>query len=280
MRFLIVLAMAFSCALTLSAQPDKALDARRAQFRDAIQAEWEYTPAHVDPSSRPTSATPRYNDQLGRLLAAKPSPRKSSTPSSSSSCLRPSTPPASPTTRRSTSSSWCAACATVHRRRKVQRLADAGEPVRRSAPRLRIHAVADAIHLGEGLRELHCAAAPDSAGAGAGHGQHEARHGQPADAAEVPAGESGGAGAERRRRSRRQESVHPAGAEVSRRHFRRRPETPARGSHQGREDGNQSRLREVRGLREERLRPQGPHRDGRVVAARRRRALPARRQAA
>ncbi len=64
MRFLIVLAMAFSFALTLSAQPDKALDARRAQLRDAIQAEWEYT-LRTSPEFATYVGDPRYNDRLG-----------------------------------------------------------------------------------------------------------------------------------------------------------------------------------------------------------------------
>lgn len=53
------------CGLTLSAQSNNnsSLDARRAQLRDAIQAEWEYT-LHTEPEFATVIGDNRYNDRL------------------------------------------------------------------------------------------------------------------------------------------------------------------------------------------------------------------------
>ena len=64
MRFLTVLTLAFSLALVLTAQTSKTLDARRAQLRDAIQAEWEYT-LRTSPEFATYVGDTRYNDRLG-----------------------------------------------------------------------------------------------------------------------------------------------------------------------------------------------------------------------
>jgi len=64
MRFLVLAFVVIACAVGLFAQSSKALDARRAQLREAIQAEWEYT-LRTHPEFATSIGDPRYNDRLG-----------------------------------------------------------------------------------------------------------------------------------------------------------------------------------------------------------------------
>jgi len=64
MKFLVALSIVLCCSVTLSAQGSKNLDARRAQLRDAIQAEWEYT-LRTQPEFATYIGDTRYNDRLG-----------------------------------------------------------------------------------------------------------------------------------------------------------------------------------------------------------------------
>src|SRR5271169_1861609 len=64
MRLFLAAFLALACAITLSAQSSKTLDARRAQLRDAIQAEWEYT-LRTYPEFATYVGDTRYNDRLG-----------------------------------------------------------------------------------------------------------------------------------------------------------------------------------------------------------------------
>jgi uncharacterized protein (DUF885 family) len=57
------LLLILTCAATLVAQNPSTLDARRAQLRDAIQAEWEYT-LRTYPGFATTIGDNRYNDRL------------------------------------------------------------------------------------------------------------------------------------------------------------------------------------------------------------------------
>ncbi len=63
-RYYVALSLALACAVTLSAQNSKSLDARRAQLRDALQAEWEYS-LRTHPQMATYVGDPRYNDRLG-----------------------------------------------------------------------------------------------------------------------------------------------------------------------------------------------------------------------
>jgi len=69
MRFLVLAFVVIACAVGLFAQSSKALDARRAQLREAIQAEWEYT-LRVNPEFATSVGDNRYNDKLGDYSAA------------------------------------------------------------------------------------------------------------------------------------------------------------------------------------------------------------------
>ena len=64
MKFLFALSLMLACSLALSAQSNKNLDARRAQLRDALQAEWEYT-LRTHPEFATYVGDTRYNDRLG-----------------------------------------------------------------------------------------------------------------------------------------------------------------------------------------------------------------------
>ena len=65
MRLLVVASILCTFAVTLSAQATSAtLDARRAQLRDAIQTEWEYT-LRTYPEFATYTGDTRYNDRLG-----------------------------------------------------------------------------------------------------------------------------------------------------------------------------------------------------------------------
>ena len=64
MRLFLAAFLALACAITLSAQSSKNLDARRAQLRQALQAEWEYT-LRTYPEFATYVGDPRYNDRLG-----------------------------------------------------------------------------------------------------------------------------------------------------------------------------------------------------------------------
>jgi len=64
MKFLFALSLMLACSLGLSAQSNKSLDARRAQLRDALQAEWEYT-LRTHPEFATYVGDTRYNDRLG-----------------------------------------------------------------------------------------------------------------------------------------------------------------------------------------------------------------------
>ena len=65
MRLLVVASILCAFAVALSAQATSAtLGVRRAQLRDAIQAEWEYTLSTFPEFATYTGDT-RYNDRLG-----------------------------------------------------------------------------------------------------------------------------------------------------------------------------------------------------------------------
>src|SRR5206468_13041645 len=64
MKFPFALTFALALAAALSAQTSKTLDARRAQLRDAIQAEWEYN-LRTFPEFATYVGDTRYNDRLG-----------------------------------------------------------------------------------------------------------------------------------------------------------------------------------------------------------------------
>ena len=64
MRVFFAVLLAIVCTTSLAAQNSKSLDARRAQLRDAIQAEWEYT-LRTQPEFATYVGDTRYNDQLG-----------------------------------------------------------------------------------------------------------------------------------------------------------------------------------------------------------------------
>ena len=64
MRLFLAAFIALACLASLSAQSNKTLDARRAQLRDAIQAEWEYT-LRTYPEFATYVGDTRYNDRLG-----------------------------------------------------------------------------------------------------------------------------------------------------------------------------------------------------------------------
>ncbi len=68
MKFLVALTLAIICTATLSAQGSKTLDTRRAQLRDALQAEWEYN-LRTHPQMATYVGDPRYNDRLGDYSA-------------------------------------------------------------------------------------------------------------------------------------------------------------------------------------------------------------------
>ncbi|HVP50020.1 MAG TPA: DUF885 domain-containing protein [Candidatus Bathyarchaeia archaeon] len=69
MRFLVLALVVIACAVGLFAQSSKGLDARRAQLREAIQAEWEYT-LRTHPEFATFVGDNRYNDKLGDYSAA------------------------------------------------------------------------------------------------------------------------------------------------------------------------------------------------------------------
>lgn len=64
LRVYVTLFLALVCVVTVSAQTSKTLDARRAQLRDAIQTEWEYT-LRTSPEFATYVGDTRYNDRLG-----------------------------------------------------------------------------------------------------------------------------------------------------------------------------------------------------------------------
>ena len=64
MRVFFAVLLAIVCTASLAAQDSKSLDARRAQLRDAIQAEWEYT-LRTQPEFATYVGDTRYNDRLG-----------------------------------------------------------------------------------------------------------------------------------------------------------------------------------------------------------------------
>src|SRR5260370_34833172 len=64
MRFPFAFVLSLAIAVALSAQTSKSLDARRAQLRDAIQAEWEYN-LRTNPEFATYVGDTRYNDRLG-----------------------------------------------------------------------------------------------------------------------------------------------------------------------------------------------------------------------
>ena len=64
MRLLVVASIVCAFAAPLPAQNNTSLDARRAQLRDALQAEWEYT-LRTNPKFATYVGDNRYNDRLG-----------------------------------------------------------------------------------------------------------------------------------------------------------------------------------------------------------------------
>jgi len=68
MRFLVAAIVILACAGSLYAQSNTSLDALRAQLRDALQAEWEYT-LRTQPEFATYVGDPRYNDRLGDYSA-------------------------------------------------------------------------------------------------------------------------------------------------------------------------------------------------------------------
>ena len=64
MRVFLAVLLAIVCTASLATQNSKSLDARRAQLRDAIQAEWEYT-LRTQPEFATYVGDTRYNDRLG-----------------------------------------------------------------------------------------------------------------------------------------------------------------------------------------------------------------------
>jgi uncharacterized protein (DUF885 family) len=64
MRLLVVASIVCAFAVPLPAQNNTSLDARRAQLRDALQAEWEYT-LRTNPRFATQVGDNRYNDRLG-----------------------------------------------------------------------------------------------------------------------------------------------------------------------------------------------------------------------
>ena len=64
MRVFLAVLLAIVCTASLATQDSKSLDARRAQLRDAIQAEWEYT-LRTQPEFATYVGDTRYNDRLG-----------------------------------------------------------------------------------------------------------------------------------------------------------------------------------------------------------------------
>ncbi len=64
MKVLVAMFLVLACFASLSAQTSKSLDARRAQLRDAIQAEWEYS-LRENPEFATYVGDTRYNDRLG-----------------------------------------------------------------------------------------------------------------------------------------------------------------------------------------------------------------------
>ena len=69
MKFFTVLALAVVCTASLAAQsPKNSLDARRAQLRDALEADWEYT-LRTSPTFATYVGDNRYNDRLGDYSA-------------------------------------------------------------------------------------------------------------------------------------------------------------------------------------------------------------------
>ena len=159
-RFYVALSLVLAFAIMLSAQTSKSLDARRAQLRDAIQAEWEYN-LRTNPEFATYVGDTRYNDRLGDYSPEAVAKEIEHT-KQQLKLFESIDTTGFPDDEALNQQLMVRDLRQSHRERQVQRLADAGEPVRRSAPRLRINAVADAIHLGEGLRKLHRAAAPDS----------------------------------------------------------------------------------------------------------------------
>ena len=68
MKLFLAAILALACAVSLSAQGSKSLDARRAQLRDALHAEWEYN-LRTHPQLATYVGDTRYNDQLGDYSA-------------------------------------------------------------------------------------------------------------------------------------------------------------------------------------------------------------------
>ncbi len=68
MKLFLAVILVVACAVSLSAQGSKNLDARRAQLRDALNAEWEYN-LRTHPQLATYVGDARYNDQLGDYSA-------------------------------------------------------------------------------------------------------------------------------------------------------------------------------------------------------------------
>src|SRR5271165_4118673 len=68
MRFYVAAFILLAFAVGLSAQGSNSVDARRAQLRDALQAEWEYT-LRTQPEVATYVGDTRYNDRLGDYSA-------------------------------------------------------------------------------------------------------------------------------------------------------------------------------------------------------------------
>ena len=65
MRLLVIASIVLACTVALSAQNSSStLEARRAQLRDALQAEWEYQ-LRTYPEFATYVGDTRYNDRLG-----------------------------------------------------------------------------------------------------------------------------------------------------------------------------------------------------------------------
>jgi uncharacterized protein (DUF885 family) len=64
MKVFVAMFLVLACFASLSAQTSKSLDSRRAQLRDAIQAEWEYS-LRENPEFATYVGDTRYNDRLG-----------------------------------------------------------------------------------------------------------------------------------------------------------------------------------------------------------------------
>ena len=174
MRLFVVASIVCAFAIALSGQTNQAsLDARRAQLRDALQAEWEYT-LRTYPEFATYVGDTRYNDRLGdyspEAVAKQVEHAKQQL-----KIFEAIDTTGFPETE------------VLNQQLMVRELRqdidgskfnDWEMPVDQfngAHLGLASHAHADALHQREGLRELHRALAPDSARARSGDRQHEAR---------------------------------------------------------------------------------------------------------